>query len=135
MDPTFRLFSSFSQYIDKYSAKFEYNLKKFRCCAWDSNPNLGIKGTNESTELWWPQRLHSYLTIVQNTTVAVAQLVKQSLPMPEVRGLNPVIGKLLYLTFSCLPTVNCIEKTKIKAGNGHFLKKLFRCEQSNVGRN
>ena len=99
MDPTFRLFSSFSQYIDKYSGKFEFNLKKFRCCAWDSNPNLGIKGTNESTELWWPQRLHSYLTIVQNTTVAVAQLVKQSLPMPEVRGLNPVIGKLLYRIF------------------------------------
>ena len=27
--------------------------------------------------------------------VVVAQLVEQSLPIPEVRGLNPVIGKHL----------------------------------------
>ena len=32
----------------------------------------------------------------------VAQLVERSLPMPEVRSLNPVIGKLLYRTFTCL---------------------------------
>ena len=52
--------------------------------------------------------------------VVVAQLVELSLPIPEVRGLNPVIGKNLYLTF----TVFCIEKTKNKekeAGNGPFL--------------
>ena len=30
------------------------------------------------------------------TAVVVAQLVE-----PEVRGLNPVIGKLLYRTFIC----------------------------------
>ena len=28
-----------------------------------------------------------------------AQLVERSLPMPEVRGSNPVIGKRLYRTF------------------------------------
>ena len=28
-----------------------------------------------------------------NRTVVVAQLVEQSLPIPEVRGSNPVIGK------------------------------------------
>ena len=28
--------------------------------------------------------------------VVVAQLVEQSLPIPEVRGLNPVIGKNLF---------------------------------------
>ena len=44
----------------------------------------------------------------------MAQLVEGSLPTPEVRGLNPVIGKLLYRTIKYLPTVNCIEKTKIK---------------------
>ena len=51
----------------------------------------------------------------------MAQLVEWSLPTPEIRSLNPVIGKLLYRTFNCLSTVNCIEKTKIKkkeAGNG-----------------
>ena len=31
--------------------------------------------------------------------VIVAQLVERSLTTPEVRGLNPVIGKLLYGTF------------------------------------
>ena len=53
--------------------------------------------------------------------VVVAQLVERSLPIPEVRGSNPVIGKNLYRTF----TVNCIEKTKIKKkrpGMAHFLK-------------
>ena len=50
----------------------------------------------------------------------VAQLVERSLPIPEVRGSNPVIGKNLHSTF----TVNCIEKTKSKKkrpGMAHFL--------------
>ena len=34
--------------------------------------------------------------------VVVAQLVEQSLPMSEVRGSNPVIGKLLYQRIICL---------------------------------
>ena len=54
--------------------------------------------------------------------MVVARLVEQLLLTPEVRGLNPVIGKKKYLTF----TVNCIEKTKIKKirpGLAH-LKKL-----------
>ena len=49
--------------------------------------------------------------------MVVAQLVERLLPIPEVHGSNPVIGKNLYLTI----TVNCIEKSKIKkkeAGNG-----------------
>ena len=29
--------------------------------------------------------------------VVVAQLVEKSLPIPKVRGLNPVIGKNLYI--------------------------------------
>ena len=33
--------------------------------------------------------------------VFVAQLVEGSLPTPEVRGSNPVIGRLLYGTFVC----------------------------------
>ena len=57
----------------------------------------------------------------QCRNVVVAQLVEQSLAIPEVRGSNPVIGKI-YIEH--LFTVNCIEKTKIKkkeAGNGPFL--------------
>jgi len=38
--------------------------------------------------------------------VVVAQLVERSLPTPEVRSSNPVIGKI-YVAFN---TVNCIEK-------------------------
>ena len=48
----------------------------------------------------------------------VAQLVERLLPIPEVQGSNPVIGKI-YIEH--LLTVNCIEKTEIKkkeAGNG-----------------
>ena len=54
--------------------------------------------------------------------MVVAQLVERSLPISEVRGSYPVIGKKLYWTFN----VNWIEKMKIKkkvAGNGPFLKK------------
>ena len=42
--------------------------------------------------------------------VVVAQLVERSLPTPEVRGSNPVIGKLLYIIFVYC---QCKEKTKI----------------------
>ena len=54
--------------------------------------------------------------------VAVAQMVKRLLPTPELRGSNPVIGKLLYI--ERLFTFNCIEKTKIKKKNqemAHFV--------------
>ena len=51
--------------------------------------------------------------------MVVAQLVERSLPTPEIRGLNPDIGKIL--------STNCtIEKTKIKKkrlGMAHLLKK------------
>ena len=43
--------------------------------------------------------------------MVVAQLVERSLSIPEVRGSNPVIGKI-YIEH--LFTVNCIEKTKIR---------------------
>ena len=41
----------------------------------------------------------------------MAQLVGRSLLTPEVRGSNPVIGKLLFRTFNCLSTVDWIEKS------------------------
>ena len=56
--------------------------------------------------------------IVVSWAVAVAQLVEQSLTIPEVRSSNPVIGKIYIEHWF---TVNCIEKTKMKkkeAGNG-----------------
>ena len=43
--------------------------------------------------------------VEQSWAVVVAQLVEQSLPIPEIRGSNPVIGKKIYLIF----TVHCIE--------------------------
>ena len=41
----------------------------------------------------------------------VAQLVERSLPIPEVRGLNPVIGKNLFI-LNILFTVNCVLKRR-----------------------
>ena len=38
-----------------------------------------------------------YLTIIKS--VVVAHLVERSFPIPEVRGSNPVIAKLLLRTF------------------------------------
>ena len=55
--------------------------------------------------------------------MVVAQLVERSLPTPEVRSLNPVIGKF-YIEH--LLTINCIENTKNKhkeVGHGPFSKK------------
>ena len=55
----------------------------------------------------------------------MAQLVERSLPIPEVRGSNPVIGKNyiehLFIVYCQL----CVEKTKIKkkeAMDGPFFK-------------
>ena len=58
--------------------------------------------------------------------MVVAQFVEQSLPIPEVRGSNPVIGKFIYIEH--LFTVHCELKRRDKgkeAGNGpFFLKKI-----------
>ena len=58
--------------------------------------------------------------------VVVAQLEERSLPIPEIRGSNPVIGYNIYYH---LYLKNCIEKTKIKKkrpGTAQFfLKKLI----------
>ena len=57
----------------------------------------------------------------------VAQLVERSLPIPEVRGSNPVIGKNLFILNICLlSTVYRKDENKEKeAGTGLFLKKLI----------
>ena len=57
--------------------------------------------------------------------VVVAQLVEWSLPMPEVRGSNPVNGKNLFISNICQL---CIEKTKIKKKRpemAQFIKKIY----------
>ena len=57
----------------------------------------------------------------------MAQLAERPLPIPDVRGSTPAIGKNLYIEY--LFTVNGIEKTKIKGkevGNGPFLKTILK---------
>ena len=44
----------------------------------------------------------------------MAQLVERSLPIPEVRGSNPVISNNLFILNMCLLSTVGIEKTKIK---------------------
>ena len=54
--------------------------------------------------------------------MVVAQLVERS---PEVRGLDPVIGKLSYTTFVYCQ-LNCKDENKDKeARNGPFKNKMF----------
>ena len=53
----------------------------------------------------------------------MAQLVERSLLIPEVRGLNPVIGKnlFIYIEHFLLSTVYCKDENKEKeAGDGPF---------------
>ena len=59
--------------------------------------------------------------------VVVAELVELWLPIQEVRGSNPVIGKNLLISNICiLSTVYWKDKNKEKeAGNGPFLKKAY----------
>ena len=55
-----------------------------------------MEGKDESTKLWWPFNSIRVLVgtnNVVNREMVVAQLVEQSLLIPEVRGSNPVIGK------------------------------------------
>ena len=40
--------------------------------------------------------------------VVVAQLVERLLPIPEVRGSNPVIGKILFISIEHLFTINWV---------------------------
>ena len=54
--------------------------------------------------------------------VVVDQLVERLLPIPEVCGSNPVIGKNIYRTF----TVNCTEKTKIKKKRPRMAPFFFK---------
>ena len=63
-----------------------------------------------------------FITIISREVV-VAQLVERSLPISEVRGSNPVIGKNLFIYWTFVYYQLCIEKTKIKkkeAGVGPF---------------
>ena len=54
--------------------------------------------------------------------VVVAQLVERSLPLPEVHGSNPVIGKPLYRTFNFCQLHRKDENEAKEAGNGPFFK-------------
>ena len=56
--------------------------------------------------------------------MVVPQLVEQSLPIPEVRGLIPGIGKIYFEHF--LSTVCRKDKHKEReAGNCYFFKKTY----------
>ena len=63
----------------------------------------------------------------------MAQLVERSLPIPEVRGSNPVIGKNLFIYIEHFFTVNCVlEKAKIKKkrpGMAHLKQTNKRCKR------
>ena len=68
--------------------------------------------------------------------VVVAQLVERPLPIPEVHGSNPVIGKNLYILNTCLlSTVYWKDVNKEKeAENGPFFiyKKTICTYKANL---
>ena len=73
-----------------------------------------------SWELFNPISYQWTINNLQPREVVVAQLVEQPLLIPEVRGSDPVIGKI-YI--DQLFTINCIEKKKInkkRPGMAHF---------------
>ena len=57
----------------------------------------------------------------------VAQLVEWSLPIPEVRSSNPVIGKNLFILNICLPSTvyRKDENKEEEAENGPFKKVVY----------
>ena len=72
-----------------------------------------------------PLSLNLLRKLKQIRAVVVAQLVERLLPISEVCGSNPVIGKKLFIYWTFVFCQLCIEKTKIKkkeAGNGPFKK-------------
>ena len=72
--------------------------------------------------------IYSIANICLARAVVVAQLVERSRPIPDVRGSNPDIDKILFIYWTFLYCQLCIEKTKIKnkrPGMDH-LKKTFR---------
>ena len=56
-------------------------------------------------------------------------MVKQSLPTPEIRGSNPVIGNIFLLN------VCRKDEKKMEAGNGPFVKKSRHGQFYNFGNN
>ena len=64
--------------------------------------------------------------------MVVAQLVERSLPLPEVRGSNPVIGKNLFILNICLlSTVYWKDENKEKEARiGPFFKKKKKFKKS-----
>ena len=62
----------------------------------------------------------------------MAQLVEQLLPIPEIRGLNPVIGKLLYRTFVYCQLLRKDENEEKEAEDGSLKKFKQRMHLSRV---
>ena len=55
MGQTWPLFINFGPFLimmTNIGSTIDFELKKLRWCAWDSNPRLE-DGAEESTELWW----------------------------------------------------------------------------------
>ena len=81
----------------------------------------------------WPNLKQFVAIVVEFTPTTsgmgsgcVAQLVERSLQIPEVRGSNPFIGKIL-LNICLLSTVYWKDENKEKeAGNGPFKKNKWR---------
>ena len=87
--PLFSLFSSFQYTVD---SKQMFNINKFLPMTGFEPRTFGI-GSNRSTN-WATTTAKKSL----KCAVVATQLVEQSLPTPEIRGSNPVIGNKISLS-------------------------------------
>ena len=100
-------------------------------CSWDSNPGqqdgrgqinvLSYGDTPLVANNSWI-KIDEIVFITLFREVVVAQLVEQLLPVPEVRGLNPVISKKIFISNICLLSAVYWKDENIEkeAGNGPF---------------
>ena len=70
--------------------------------AWMAGQNISLKETS------WAGGTLSVWSKQNTRAVVVAQLVERLLPISEVHGSNPVIGKYLFICIEHLFTVNCV---------------------------
>ena len=66
--------------------------------------------------------------------MVVAQLVERLLPIPEVCGSNPVIGKDVYIGIEHLHSVNCVLKRRKQRKRGREWPILKEQKRTQVDR-
>ena len=95
---------------EKLEDDVERPLKEFETCVVIHSNDLASGGRRPKKRL---KTIFNF-EILFRGAVVVAQLVERSLPIPEIRGSNPAIGKNLFIYWTIDYCQLWVEKTKIK---------------------